>query len=81
MEMVIITLKIPKAIVDFLQSVQVDIEGYFVVSIVSIVEADLEDWLFSRHALGKDFNLQQVFCEYGRFQHPFQARQKINGKT
>jgi hypothetical protein len=74
MEMVSVTLSIPKPIVDFLDSMQVDVEGYFVVSIVNIVEADLEEWLVNYHSTFSKCSLERVFSAYRKSLFPFSIK-------
>jgi hypothetical protein len=73
---------IPKPIVDFLQSVQVNIEGYLIVSIVNVVEADFEEWLVDNHTTFSQHRLEHVFSKYSRSLYPFsmKGQRKIKKK-
>jgi hypothetical protein len=69
-------LTIPKPIIDFLESVHVDVEGYLTVSIVNFVEADFEEWLANNHFMFNQCRLERVFSEYTRSLYPFSVKRQ-----
>jgi len=64
-ETVEVTLKLPKAIVDFLKAMGVDVEEYLTRTIVDNVEADLEaDTFYYPKQLVEKHNLMPVFRKF-----------------
>jgi len=64
-ETVEVTLKLPKAIVDLLNAVDVNVEEYLVHNIVGVIEADLEaDTFYYPKQLVEKHNLMPVFREF-----------------
>jgi len=64
-ETVEVTVKLPKAIVDFLKSMNVDVEEYIVHNVVGVIEADLEaDTFYYPKQLVEKHNLMTVFRKF-----------------
>jgi len=64
-ETVEVTLKLPKAVVDFLNAVDVNVEEYLVHTIVDNIAADLEaDTFYYPKRLVEKFNLMPIFREF-----------------
>ena len=64
-ETVEVTLKLPKAIVDFLKDMNVNVEEYIVHNVIGVIEADLEaDTFYCPKQLVEKHNLMPVFREF-----------------
>jgi len=64
-ETVEITLTLPKAIVDFLKSMNVDVEEYIIHNVIGVIAADLEaDTFYCPKELVEKHSLMPVFREF-----------------
>lgn len=61
-----VTVKLPKAIVDFLKDMDVDVEGYIVHNVIGVIEADLEaDGFCNPKRVVEKHNLVPIFEKHG----------------
>jgi len=61
-----VTVKLPKAIVDFLEGMGIDVEEYIIYNVVGCVHADLDDMAFARRRLAEKYDMKSAFesCGY-----------------